>query len=342
MSQCIKCVARLRQSYRAPCRARATHWLSPLWQPSSRRFRRSMGSPRPRAPPIPRRHHFPCGQGPWSTCSLNGPSTDWLQATCIWMLLQWTRTRRADGFVGEVWQLMRRSQELRRAQDINPGSSDRSNRAWHKGAGGPGTSRPGGATRFLIGPVSPSRRLRVRSMPRSIALPRSGSTDDAAPLGSRRLLAVPPPWTMQIDAGRRQRATIRTAAAAMTPGGSSVPASVRSSVTVPRSVRCVRDRQTYRGVTSAENRPHHLVRLALSSHCSALDRRHDLRSGQRCRLPRRQPAARRPRCGRHLDCQPGHAGHRGSWSHSGTAATTDAVTPVQASRCQSSCLTLRR
>ena len=95
-------------------------------------------------------------------------------------------------------------------------------------------------------------------------------------------------------------------------------------------------------LTSAENRPHHLVRLALSSHCSALDRRHDLRSGQRCRLPRRQPAARRPRCGRHLDCQPGHAGHRGSWSHSGTAATTDAVTPVQASRCQSSCLTLRR
>jgi hypothetical protein len=185
MSQCIKCVARLRQSYRAPCRVRATHWLSPLWQPSSRRFRRSMGSPRPRAPPIPRRHHFPCGQGPWSTCSLNGPSTDWLQATCIWMLLQWTRTRRADGFVGEVWQLMRRSQELRRAQDINPGSSDRSNRAWHKGAGGPGTSRPGGATRFLIGPVSPSRRLRVRSMPRSIALPRSGSTDDAAPLGPR-------------------------------------------------------------------------------------------------------------------------------------------------------------
>ena len=149
MSQCIKCVARLRQSYRAPCRVRATHWLSPLWQPSSRRFRRSMGSPRPRAPPIPRRHHFPCGQGPWSTCSLNGPSTDWLQATCIWMLLQWTRTRRADGFVGEVWQLMTRSQELRRAQDINPGSSDRSNGAWHKGAGGPGTSRPGGATRIF-------------------------------------------------------------------------------------------------------------------------------------------------------------------------------------------------
>ena len=84
-------------------------------------------------------------------------------------------------------------------------------------------------------------------MPRSIALPRSGSTDDAAPLGSRRLLAVPPPRTMQIDAGRRQRATIRTAAAAMTPGGSSVPASVRSSVTVPRSVRCVRERPTYRG-----------------------------------------------------------------------------------------------
>ena len=144
MSQCIKCVARLRQSYRAPCRVRATHWLSPLWQPSSRRFRRSMGSPRPRAPPIPRRHHFPCGQGPWSTCSLNGPSTDWLQATCIWMLLQWTRTRRAGGFVGEVWQLMRRSQELRRAQDIRI-----SIQAPATGAMGLGTRAPEGPERLV-------------------------------------------------------------------------------------------------------------------------------------------------------------------------------------------------